>query len=39
LNTGELLEGRSVGIKVLGGETHANSLEMLKSGKIDDLRA
>ena len=38
LNAGKLLEGKSVGIEVLGGETHANLLDMLNSGKIDNVR-
>jgi len=38
LNAGELLEEKSVGIEVLGGETHANLQEILLSGKIDDVR-
>lgn len=38
LNAGELLEGKSVGIEVLDGETHTNFQEMLKSGQIDNVR-
>ena len=38
LNAGKLLEGKSVGIEVLGGETHANLLDMLNSGKIDNVK-
>lgn len=38
LNAGVLLEGKSVGIEVINGETHANLRDMLVSGEIDDVR-
>ena len=38
LNAGELLEGKSLGIEVLDGETHVNLQDMLISGKIDDVK-
>jgi TRAP-type uncharacterized transport system substrate-binding protein len=37
LNTRELLEGRSIGIEVLNGETQANLNSFFTSGKIDDV--
>lgn len=37
LNAWELLEGNSIGIEVLNGETHSNLSNLLSSGKIDDV--
>lgn len=37
LNAWELLEGKSIGIEVLNGETHSNLSILLSSGKIDNV--
>ncbi len=38
LNPGELIEGKSIGVEVLNGETHSNLRYMLKSGKMEDVK-
>lgn len=38
LNAGLLLEGKRIGVEVLNGETHTNFLNLMQSGKIEDVK-